>query len=182
MGLEIIEQDLRVEAESRAAQLRHQAGKQAEEILSRVKEDVRQYQKERQQHTTEMLELQERKILAAAEFEAQRQIQQKRTVLFDQLLQQVRKKIVSLDEMKRKVFLSKLLERASRELEVATVFVNQRDLRLIGGNTTVKTTEIEGGLLAETKDGRISVNLSVEELLDMLRTEYIVEIGKGLFL
>ena len=45
----------------------------------------------------------------------------------------------------------------------------------------MKSSAIEGGLIAETKDEGISVNLSFEEILGQLREELAMKVQEVLF-
>ena len=54
-------------------------------------------------------------------------------------------------------------------------------LNLLKENVKVRETTISGGLIAESEEGQVRVNLSVEELLQTLQEEKTMELSEVLF-
>ncbi|NOZ80329.1 MAG: hypothetical protein GXP63_01535 [DPANN group archaeon] len=72
----------------------------------------------------------------------------------------------------QKQLLRSLLKQAASQMQVFTVYVNSADKSLIPPKYKVKTTDIKGGLIAETKEGDVRIDLSYESLLaDIMETK-----------
>ncbi|HLC95758.1 MAG TPA: hypothetical protein VJH97_00340 [Candidatus Nanoarchaeia archaeon] len=74
----------------------------------------------------------------------------------------------------------KLLQKAQAELDVARVYCNPHDAKHIKGIEVV-TRDLDGGIIAENKDGTVSVDYSYTTLLDVLKGKYLAEIAEVLF-
>lgn len=181
MTLETVQQEIETEAQRQATALLKTAAADAKNILAKAKEEVTQYEREALEHEKSLEETTARKLIAAARFEAQRVIQQKRNELVAEVLQSVRQKLLNLPVDKKKQFLHALVTQAKQELaDVAVIYANSNDLKLINFKT-VKEAKIEGGIIAESSDGTISIDLSIQELLLNLKNKEIVQISGELF-
>lgn len=80
----------------------------------------------------------------------------------------------------RKKILQNLLKQAEGQMSVATVYVNSQDKALVGKKHKVGTEGIKGGLIAESKDGEIRMDLSFEAILADLKEEKIEAITSAL--
>ena len=181
MTLQHVKKELLQEAKKEADRILADAEKEITGIKKKVKDEITQYKKEARQHIEEMAKGSEKRILAAANFDAQRLLNTAKKEAVDLLLLKVKQKLTSSSDRERKEFLSKLLEMAKKEISPARVYVAAQDVNLVSGDFSVKKAEISGGLIAETKEGTIRVNLSIEELLQSLREEKSAELNEVLF-
>jgi len=180
MALENVKQGILEEAHKAAKQIVAAAQKEAQQITQRQEDELEQFKQEQDKSTRHLVRVLEQNILASARFEAQQQLMSAKEDSLNQVVAEARKSLLSMDKAKRSKWLTALLKRAKTEITVAAVYVNKKDKDLLTG-TTVKITEIEAGLIAETKDGSISVNLSADELLDTAKRNSLIEISEVLF-
>ncbi len=180
MTLEDVKNEIVQQAEAEAAKIKSAAEAEAEEIKKNAREEVTSYKKEAESHNSILFDRTEKKMIAAAKFDAQRKILRAKQNAIDEVLGLVRESIVSMKAPARKKFLFRLLADAKGEISVAKVFVNKKDAKLISGVTT-KPMEIDAGLVAENKDNTISVDLTVDTLLEQIRAEHLVELSEVLF-
>lgn len=181
MGLESVKKEIITEAERKAKEIIEQAKKEATRIKAEVSKESRDYQKEAEANNQALIEAMQRRMLAAANFDAQRMLMNRKKEIIDEVLRGVKNKLLSLNKGQREEFLINLLRKAETEIDIETIFVNEKDKELIEEGVKVKAAELEGGLIAQNKEGTISLNLSVEELLENARHETLIEISEVLF-
>ncbi|MBI2572758.1 hypothetical protein HYV86_02770 [Candidatus Woesearchaeota archaeon] len=181
MGLDNVKNEIVEQAQAEADRVVADARSQASEILAKTREEIKQYKEQTTQRTSQLLDSMERKTLGAARFEAQRREMNLRTQLVQDLKTQVRDHILSLNKTEKQKFLTMLLVKARKEIDVATVYVNKQDEGLMKGSVKVVAKDIAGGLIAETADGKVSVNYSIEELLSHLMETKGGELNEVLF-
>ncbi|PIN74289.1 hypothetical protein COV20_01580 [Candidatus Woesearchaeota archaeon CG10_big_fil_rev_8_21_14_0_10_45_16] len=181
MALAQVQAEIVVEAEKKAVEATKQAEKEAQEVLKKAKDEVSQYKKDAEKQAATLLEAMERKVLAAARSDAQRLEMNARKEIMDDLFDNAAASLQKLGKTEKQKFLQSLLEKAEKEIKVDTVYAAAADTSLVKGVKNVKEAPISGGLMAETKEGDISVNLSVEELLASLREELSMKLSEVLF-
>ena len=188
MGLENVKQEILDQAQEKAEQLLEQAGKDAREIKTKASAEIAEYVEQAKLSYEKLVEAMEKKALAQARFDAQRLMMNAKKEVVEDLLREVRKTITSLNRADKQKFLKQLLETAEEEVDVEKVFVAKEDIGLLSGvhsgirsGVKVEAKEISSGLIAQNKDGTISVDLSVDELLESAKNEMLVEISGVLF-
>ncbi|MBS3116411.1 hypothetical protein J4421_02320 [Candidatus Woesearchaeota archaeon] len=181
MTLENVKKELLQEAKKEAQRLKQDAEKEVDLINKKVKEEITACRKEAQHHAEELLKENKRKTMAAAQFDALRLRSAAKKEIIGRLIEKTRKKLLSLSEKERREWLQKLLEKAKKEIAVATIYLAPQDLNLLKENVKVRETTISGGLIAESEEGQVRVNLSVEELLQTLQEEKTMELSEVLF-
>ena len=184
MGLEDVKKEIIDQAKRESSELISKAKVEAKDILQNANKEVKEYGEEASANTKKLLDSLERKMLASARADAQRTVHQVKEEMIAKVLEEAKIELNKLPESKREEFLSSLLSKAKQEIEDDTILVNENDKSLlpeISEGITVKQVEISGGLIAQTEDGKISVDLSVEEQLEMVRSEKLVEISQTLF-
>jgi vacuolar-type H+-ATPase subunit E/Vma4 len=180
MSLQNVKEEIVSQASQEAEKVLDQARQDASEVSQKAKLEVSDYKKQAEENFAKMQEATERKMLAAARFDAQRLIMNSKKELVDEVIENVKKNLANLTKTDRKKFLQGLLVKAKKEIDVSVVRVNKNDTSLITGVKT-SNTNISGGLIAENKEGTISVDLSVEELLETAKSDLVVELSGVLF-
>lgn len=180
MGLTDVTNEIKVQAEQQAQEIVAQAEAQASEITAKADAEVAEYADNAKKHSEQLRELTERKILAAARVDAQRLVLNTKKEAIDSVMDNVKEHFASLKQAERGTFLRNLLKKAKQEITVDTVFVQKKDKAVLKG-VKAKEAEIAGGLVAQSKDGNVSVNLSVEELLQSVRQDVLVDVSEVLF-
>ena len=157
-----------------------EAKKEAHALHSKAEKEIKEYEKEAIRHNEELFEALARKMVSGARFDGQRLLLKKKEELIAAVQEKVKAKILALDNSERKKFLQKLLQKARSEIIVDNVLLNEKDLRLLEG-LKAKSGPLSGGLISQNKEGTVSVDLSVEELLESARHELLIEISTALF-
>ena len=182
MGLNEVKQELLEQAEKQAKEIVSNAKSQAEEIKSKANAEIKEYEKQAESRSKLVIETITKKMLASAKLDSQRLLMNTRKELVENVMNGVVKNIASLKKTEKKKFLQDLLNAAKKEIKVDTVFVNKNDISLLSDNKIkVMTSNIEGGLIAETKEKDVSVNLSVEELVETAKSELLINVSEVLF-
>jgi len=114
---------------------------------------------------------------AAAKLESKKLILSFKKKFIDELFEFVSKKLSKLPASTRAVHLKKLLEKASSEIDVATVYCNTKDLKLIE-HPQKKEAEISGGIIAESANTELRVDYSYDTLLKQLKESLMPELNK----
>jgi len=180
MGLEKVRQEILLKAKEGANKIKAEAAKQAEEILANAKEHSSKEREKAENSIKATLEEMEKRDLAAAELEMNKQLLNAKKDLIDKVTEEVKKQISSLSSEKRKAYLKKLMEKAKKELSVSRVYCNSQDKSFFSGIDVVEQ-EMLGGLIAENNDQTIRVDYSFESLLDDAIENNLREIAETLF-
>jgi V/A-type H+/Na+-transporting ATPase subunit E len=182
MAIEDVKKQIVSEAEKQAQQLEEDAKLEAQRIEADVKRDLDEHKKELKENAEQMLTTLERRELATADFEGRRMILDKKREIIERVLEEAKKELAEQSAAKRKEFLAQLLKKAEQEIDVKTVYVDKKDKTAITDKKAkVKEADINGGLIAETEDGKVSVNLTVDALLEQVRDEHLQKLGEVLF-
>ncbi len=188
MGIDNVKNEIVGQAQQEAERTLAQARTGVASILDKTRQEIEEYRTQSLQRTHQLLETMERKSLATARAEAQRREMNVRTQLVNEVRAAVRDHFLSLGKTEKQKFLSTLLSRARKEIEVGTVYVHKQDEAFVkgqshtGGHTgKIVVKDIAGGLIAETADATISVNYSIEELIDTAMNLHAHEIREVLF-
>ncbi len=181
MSLDNVKQEIITQAEQEKQKIIDLANKEAESIKSNAKQEVSEYKKEASQKSIEFLEKAERKMLAAARFDAQREILNSKKKVIEEVLEKVKEHISAMKSADKKKFLQSLVKKAEAEIAVKTIYVSKEDAKHIPKKYTTKTDNTLGGIIAEDKTASVSVNLTVDELLQAAQTESLVELSGVLF-
>ena len=182
MGLEEVKKQLLEEAQKKAQEIASDASAEANRIIMEADKEVRQYEKELRANAEKMLEAQERKELAAAEFDGRRVTLDMKKEMIERVIEEAKKELKKLPAEQRKKLIARLLEKANEEIAVKKVYLNSKDKSYVKEKgIVVKEKEMTGGLIAETGDGRISVDYSFEEKLSEIKEAYLQELSEVLF-
>ncbi len=180
MGLENVREEILVQVRQQAAQKAELAHQEARRMEQAAKQEIASFRKEAEKHHFSLAQATERKILAAARFEAQRMIMNAKQDILKDVLAQARQALQQLPKLQRQEFLQRLLKQAQQDISVAEVLVREEDQGLISG-VVVKQGNISGGLRATTKDRTISVDYSLDELLEQSRSRLLIQLSEVLF-
>jgi len=117
---------------------------------------------------------------AAAKLESKKLILSFKKQFIDELFESVSKKLAKLPASTRTIHLKKLLEKASSEIDVAIVYCNTKDLKLVE-HRKKKPTDISGGIVAESANTELRVDYSYDALLKQLKESLMPDLNKTLF-
>lgn len=179
MGIRDIKDRIEKKAQSDADCMLDEARNESAEILTKAKEQVNHAKKKAWSDLNAKLDQQRIRIRAGAELEAEKMVLNRKKKLIESVYEEVRQKIDYLDQKTRKADLQKLLKRAEEELTVANVQCNKKDTGLLPGKKTT-VAPIMGGLIAEEKSGKISVDLSYDSMLEIVRDKTAKDVAQVL--
>ena len=180
MGIEEVKNQLIKEAEEKAQALLKEAELEVGKALSEVTTQLKQHREELSSKNLKLVESMKKKELAQAEFEGKKSLLDKKKEMIEQVLDVARNKLSSMSGGEKKKLNEKLLKEASSEIKVKTIYTAKGDSFKKKGIKSVEA-DIVGGVIAETEDGKVSVDLSFETLLDQIREEHLQEISEVLF-
>ena len=182
MGLDEVKKQLIEDAQKQARLFVDEAKKEAKKILADAEAEAKQYELQLKVNTEKMLEAAEKRESAAAEFGGKRLVLDiKKSILLD-TIEVAKKKMLQLSSEQKKVILQRMLDKAQKEIEVKTVYLNMNDMSFIKNKgITVKEAVICGGMIAETGDGKVSINWGFDATIDQVKEKYLREISEVLF-
>ena len=163
--------------------MQRSASQQAAEILRDAVAKLAEYRAVAAQKYEEVSQRMAQQELAGARFEAKKLVLNTRKELIDAVFADVAEQLAALPDRNREELLGKLLAIAETEIAVHTVHVNARDAGVMSKRKGlfVKPTNIIGGLIAETADGTMRVDLSFDQMLQQLRDQELAPIARELF-
>ncbi|HLC99321.1 MAG TPA: V-type ATP synthase subunit E family protein [Candidatus Nanoarchaeia archaeon] len=183
MGLEEVKRDILEKADSEAKRIISEGKREAEKIGIETEAQIKSYREKAKSDASRLIEAMERKEAAAAEFEAKKMKLDKKKEIINAAFADVRKTLSSMPESRREAYLKRLVEKAKKEIDVAYVYANSSDRKIIERmhGVSYKEADLAGGIIAENQDSSIRVDYSYEEILDSIEKESMQEIAAKLF-
>lgn len=180
MGLDEIKQQLINDAKQEAQKIEHETEEQIKKIEEEATKTKNELKAKAQKELHETTEILRKRKIAQTKFESQRKKLNVKKQAIEQTIEETINTVTKMSEQDKTSLLQTLLEMAQQEIEVETVYVNKNDQKLIKFPKVI-STEIEGGLIAENKDKTISVNYSIESMLERIKEQKLTQIGEELF-
>lgn len=168
MGLEQVIDEVRTNADARAQAIVSEARAEAEQTVADAKAKVAEYEaKKLAQAEKDAVQLKAQAI-SHAEFEARKGRLEAESELRSTLRAQMLDAFAGLNKTTRNKHIKKLLKTAKEAIPEGRIWGNQTD------EATLKKSDYEfsgsvdivGGIIVESKDGRVRLDLSYETLLD----------------
>ncbi len=170
MAIEDLKERIVKKARDDADKQLDDARNEAAEIISKSKLTAQATKKTAWEELNKQIDQQRARAKAGAELEAEKMVLNKKKELIESVFEDVKEKVSSLDAKTRKADLQKLMKKADKELTVAKVYCNKKDTDSIKGAKAV-SAPILGGLIAEEKSGKISLDLSYDSMLEVVREQ-----------
>ena len=180
MGLEAVKGEIIRSAKQQESALIAEARKEANRIMKEADAKVEELKARSETETKKSGEAIKKQALTMADMESKKMALEAKKQVIEAVFAEVQKRLALLDDKKREIYFKKLLEKASKELEVACVYCSKKDAKFVKG-FSMESTEIAGGLIAENNEKTIRVDYSFETLLDMLKEKELQSINKLLF-
>ena len=186
MGLEKVKQEILDNASKEASGIIEAAQAEARSILKAAEKQAEQNEKEAAATLQKAADAMKKKEAASAELELQKQLLATKSGLIGQAFLDAAQKISSFPEKKREDHIRSLLEAARKEMNVAVVRCNARDIKLAdsasGGKLKIlREDSITGGIIAESSDGRLRVDYSYDAMLEQARSKVLGDVANALF-
>jgi len=180
MGLEKVKEEILSKARKQADAAIKEAQKKADAIIAEANAKATEEEKKGAEETKKLVEAMEKKELASAALESKKLELDAKKELIERVFSDVRQKVAKFTEKKRKEHIRKLLDKASKELEIGVVYCNAQDKGLVDG-FEAKEADILGGVIVENKDGSVRIDYSYDALIDGLRDKHMQEVAEILF-
>tara|TARA_Y100000310_G_C20689121_1_gene821030 strand:- start:2166 stop:2720 length:555 start_codon:yes stop_codon:yes gene_type:complete len=182
MGIEELKNQIMEEANKKVEGMLKKSKEEAEKTLAETNKDLKKHEENSRLNAEKMIQTAERKELAAGEFEGKKSLLDKKKEIIDLVVDEAKKELQKQKTSQKKALLQKLLKQAKKEIKVKRVIVDIKDKSLIKEKGVKVTTEtLSGGLIAETDDGKIIVDMSFDTLLQQAKEENLQELSEVLF-
>jgi len=176
MTVKTITEEILDEAREQAETLIHEITKEAEKLV----EEETLVLKEKYEKAVRNIDQEAEKIfstaLVKANFKLKNEELKTRRSLVDEAFDKALEKLKSMSKEERQKIIRQLLKKASSQMEVSTVYVSSQDKALVPKGYTVKTGRMNGGIIAETKDGSVRLDMSYEAVLNDFKEKKVEEI------
>lgn len=180
MGLESVKEEIIRNAKEQETALIAEAKKEADRIMNEVQKEIEEIKEQSGAEIKKKMDAIKKQELASAELESKKMLLEAKKQLIESVFIEVQKELASLDGKKREAYIKKLLEKAEKDIEIATVYCNKKDLNFLKGFNP-KAIDIIGGLIAENKDETIRVDYSFDTILQSIKENELQSINKILF-
>lgn len=176
MGLQEVKDEILNEAEEKAARIRDEGEKKADEIIESAEEEAEKIKDKTDREIKEEKEAMEKKEISRAEMNAKKRIQKARQEVVTETFKDFREKLEDLTDDQMQAFVEEAKQQANF------------DVNKIEGSEEFKEfvdTEFEEmdqkGLILESGDGKKSLNLTFDRLVDEFKRNYRGNVAQILF-
>ncbi len=179
MGLDQVIADVRQDGEGRAQQVLAEARQEAERLLQQARDEADAYAAKRREQARRDGDAVAAQVASGAEFEARKAVLTTEHELRGRLQDELVEGFGKLPADIRDGHVKKLLDEAAKEVPTGKAWSNAQDKSLVEADkrfTFAGTVDIAGGVIVESDDGEIRLDLSYETLLadlwrDILKAE-----------
>ena len=180
MGLEAVKGEILANAKEQEEALLAEAKKEAERIMKEAEIKIASFREKTEAETKKFIETMKKQETASAELESKKMILEAKKDATEIVFEEARKTVEKLSAKKREAYIDKLLEKAKNDIEVAKVYCNKNDAKIVKG-FKAEPSDILGGLIAENADGTVRVDYSFDTLLQNIKENELQKISKILF-
>ena len=181
MGLEQVIDEVRTNAEKQAQNIVNAARTEGAQIVADAKAKAADYEAKKLAQAESDAEQLKGQTISHAEFESRKARLEAESELRSSLKGLILEGLAALDEGTRKKHIDALMSTARKEIKGGSIWCAEADKDLLGtGYSFAGPAQIAGGIIVESKDGKIRLDLSYENLLDdQWRT--VLQAEAGLF-
>ncbi len=169
MGLDQVVQEVREGGEKQAQEILAAARSEADAILAQAHEQADAYKAQRLAQAERDVEQLKRQHLSNAQFEARKLVLETENELRATLRTTIVEGLAGLGAAARKKHIAALLKQATAVVPSGKVWGAAADAKVLGDAkeyTFAGEVDIAGGLIVESEDGTVRLDLSYETLLD----------------
>jgi V/A-type H+/Na+-transporting ATPase subunit E len=177
MTLERVKNEITAAAKTKARQMIEEAKKQAKTIIADAENQFEPQARKIEEETRMMREAIIVRERSSANLDAKKKVFEERKKLIDEAFSRARKSLVNLPQAKRQALLKAYLDKASKELKIGKIYCSREDVRFIKGYS-VEETDISGGLIAESEDGLMRVDYSLDTMIAAFREKDLQNVVK----
>ena len=181
MAIEAIQEEIMGLAEKEAERQIAQAMKKAEEIRQETNTTLSLEDKKGETETDSLIEQLKQAIEASAKFEIKKLELTSKKDMINNVFDKATEKIMSLDEKTHERLTKILLKDAEKEIDIGKIICNEKTKKYLPKEFQIKTEEMIGGIIAESKDGTLRVDNRYETILEEIRRDALKKIAKSMF-
>lgn len=175
MGLEELKNDIIENNKKEMEKIRRDADIKIKEIEGALKAKIEEKKKAgKLKIKSELQQIEQIKTLEAKSKANQRILDKKRE-LIELTIREAKEALRKNNE----VYLKRLLEKTQSQINVERVYCGEEDTKFLKIKTTPK--DLGGGIIAENKEGTVSVDYSYDSLLDQIKERHLFDIARLLF-
>ncbi|AEA46335.1 V-type ATP synthase subunit E [Archaeoglobus veneficus] len=186
MALEVIIEEIRKKGDEEVRRIKGEAESEAEKIIAEAKEKAEEILKKAKEEAEKEAERLRRQEISGVNLEMKRLLLNKRKEALETVYEIVQDRIKQMDTETKKKLLENLIKKNAvgemvvysnkdDEPVVREVISDMADLKY-GGNI-----DCLGGVILESPDGEVRINLTFDELLKQLYEQKMSEVSKILF-
>lgn len=175
MGLEELKKEIMETTRKRIVEVEQDTVRAVKEIERSLAAKTAEKEQAAQLKLQSELQLIAQMRAAESKSESKQQILEKKGELIGLAMQKAKEAI----KRKNKEYLPRLLSKAQLQIEVGQVYCRKEDAKFLNAKTVPQ--EIGGGIIAETKDGAVSIDYSYGGLLEQIKEKYLFDISEALF-
>lgn len=187
MPLEPVLQEIYKKGEELVSKISLEAQKEAEEILRAAKMEADEIIRKAREEAEKEAESLKKQELSSVSLEMKRMLLNKQKEIVEEVFELLRKKILELDEGTKKKLLTVLLQKNAKPGML--VFSNKSDEDVVKSLIKELNLDLEysgnieclGGVVLETANGEVRINLTFDEILDQIYEQKLSEVSKILF-
>ncbi|MFH1401274.1 MAG: hypothetical protein ABIH41_07195 [Nanoarchaeota archaeon] len=180
MGLEEIKSDLIAQAKAEASSISKHHQAQVEALKKEYAERLAQEEGTLKAATDHKLKQLRAGHEQTVTFEKRRLLLERKKQIIDEVFEESRTSLQQMEKADRKRLYAKYLSAAKRQIDVARIITGEQDKDLFKGHD-VKVGPINGGFIAETKDGTVRVDMTFEARHAQMKQTLTAQIAGILF-
>ena len=180
MGLDEVKNEILEKAKKEAKSITDLAEKEASNIIADAKSKAKDFLKSANGEIEKEMQAMKRKELAKANFEVKKQMLDKKQELISKVYDEVSEQIKKLDSKKNEQFFGKLLSKASKQIEISTLYLNKND-KGFAKDYSWFSTGIIGGVIAENKEKTVKDDYSYDIILQTAKMKTMSDVVNILF-
>jgi len=187
MALESVINEIYKKGDQEVQKIKEEAEKEAERIIAEAKEKAEEILRKAKEDAEKEAERLRRQEISSVKLEMKRQMLNKQKEILEAVFETLKQRLQDMDlETKKKIVTALLKNYATSGM---IVYSNKKDEDLVksiiqelqldvkyGGNI-----ECLGGVVLESEDGDVRLNLTFDELLNQLYEQKMSEVAKILF-
>jgi V/A-type H+-transporting ATPase subunit E len=191
MSLERVVEDIKEEANARAAEIRQAAEREAEQMREAAREDAAQLREERLAEAERTIEQEREQQLSSAKLEAKQSRLEARRDVLGSVREEVEQRLADLDAEERETLTRQLLDGVAGEFgDDATVRVYGREsdrdlieslLSEYDGFEYAGSVDCLGGVVVESEASRMRITNTFDSVLESTWDDSIGEMSDRLF-
>ena len=188
MGLEEVEADIRKRIEAQVSSILAEAEKEAEQIISKGKEQLASLKKIREDEISKVSSEYKNREIAQARMNARKEILDAKKDAIESLFIKIEEKLLELKAQEKREILTVLIEKAKHDLPDAKYICASKDdkkeasaIAAKHGLSFAETIECKGGIVVENKEKEVRLDFTYEALLADFRKAAMKEVALQLF-